>query len=361
MRIQDSSILMGSNRYFAQSYEKRVKLDFWVGDRSQQGVSQNPHVSQVRDDARAYFSFISEQAKAVLSAKDNTLMPCPGCSKEDDPLEGAGDSATIIKKLLIEAFTGRKITILKVERLNEEDIKVSAPADAAPNQAPERQGWGLIYDSHESYKETEQTVFAAEGIVRTKDGKEIAFKAVINMQREFAHSEDFTLRAGDAKKIDPLIINFSGNAASLTSAKFSFDLDSDGNGDKISFAGNGSGFLVLDLNNDGKATNGTELFGPSTGNGMAELSAYDSDKNSWIDEQDPVYADLLVWTKDETGADKLAGLKASGVGAIYLGSADTAFSIKDSANNLIAQVASTGIFLKEDGGAGAIQQLDLVV
>ncbi|MCR4287614.1 MAG: VCBS repeat-containing protein [Deltaproteobacteria bacterium] len=358
MRIQDSNILMGSNRFFAQSYEKKVKLEFWVGDRSS---SDRPQGGQVRDDLRAYVSFISEQAKAVLSAQDNTLKPCPGCSKEDDPFEGAGDNATIIRKLLIEAFTGRKITVLKVERLSEEDIKVSVPATAPANQAPESQGWGLIYDSHESYKEEEQTVFAAQGIVRTKDGREIAFKAVINMQREFSQSEDFTLRAGDAKKIDPLILNFSGNAASLTNAKFSFDLDSDGNDDKISFAGNGSGFLVLDLNNDGKAANGAELFGPSTGNGMAELSAHDSDRNSWIDEEDPVYADLLVWTKDESGADNLRGLKASGVGAIYLGYADTAFSIKDSANNLNAQVVRTGVFLKEDNGVGTIQQLDLVV
>lgn len=356
MRIQDSNILMGSERFFAQSYEKKVKLEFWVGDRSSSG---RPQGVQVRDDLRAYVSFISEQAKAVLSANDNTLKPCAGCSKDDDQFEGAGDNETIIRKLLIEAFTGRKITILKVERLSEEDIKVSAPAPA--NQAPESQGWGLIYDSHESYKEQEQTVFVAEGIVRTKDGKEIAFKAVINMQREFAQSEDFTLRAGDAKKIDPLILNFSGNAAGLTSAKFSFDLDSDGIDEKIPFAGNGSGFLVLDLNNDGKAANGTELFGPSTGNGMAELSAYDSDGNSWIDEDDPVYADLLVWTKDGTGADNFRGLNASGVGAIYLGSADTPFSIKDSANNLNAQVARTGVFLKEDNGVGTIQQLDLVV
>lgn len=181
------------------------------------------------------------------------------------------------------------------------------------------------------------------------------------MRREFAQSEDFTLRAGDAKKIDLLILNLSGNAASLTDARFSFDLNSDGIDEKIPFAGNGSGFLVLDLNNDGKASNGAELFGPSTGNGMAELSAHDSDRNSWIDEGDPVYADLLVWTKDESGADKLTGLKASGVGAIYLGSADTPFSIKDGANNLNAQVARTAVFLKEDGSAGAIQQLDLAV
>lgn len=147
MRIQDSSILMGSERLFARSYEKRVKLELWAGDRSSSGLPQSV---QARDDLQAYVSFISEQAKAVLSTKDNALKQCAGCSKEDDGIEGAGDNATIIRKLLIEAFTGRKITVLKVERLSEEDIKVSAPAPAQANQAQESQGWGLIYDSHES-------------------------------------------------------------------------------------------------------------------------------------------------------------------------------------------------------------------
>jgi hypothetical protein len=32
--------------------------------------------------------------------------------------------------------------------------------------------------------------------------------------------------------------------------------------------------------------------GPQTGNGFAELAAYDADRNNWIEEGDPAYGDL---------------------------------------------------------------------
>ncbi len=53
-------------------------------------------------------------------------------------------------------------------------------------------------------------------------------------------------------------------------------------------------------------------------------------------------------------------LGAKGVGAIYLGSVDTDFSIKDDRNQLLGEVRSGSVFLNEDGTAGTIQQIDLV-
>ena len=41
------------------------------------------------------------------------------------------------------------------------------------------------------------------------------------MNREFVQSRDISLRAGDAL-LDPLVINFDGNAAELTDRKFAF-------------------------------------------------------------------------------------------------------------------------------------------
>jgi len=59
--------------------------------------------------------------------------------------------------------------------------------------------------------------------------------------------ESVSIRAGDAALTDPLVINYAGPAADLTSAKFSFDLDADGTDDHISFVSPGSGVLTLDL------------------------------------------------------------------------------------------------------------------
>ena len=90
-----------------------------------------------------------------------------------------------------------------------------------------------------------------------------------------------------------------------------------------------------------------------------ELSVYDSDGNGWIDEADPIFDKLKIWSKDEAGNDVLVGLGVRGVGAIYLGSVPTGFAIKDNENVTQGIIRSTGVFLREDGSAGTVQQVDL--
>ena len=123
----------------------------------------------------------------------------------------------------------------------------------------------------------------------------------------------------------------------------------------------GAGFLAFDKNEDGKINNGTELFGAKTGNGFTELAEYDEDGNGWIDENDEIYSKLSVWIKDDTGNDKLIGLKQANVGAIYLANLSTDFSMKSERDNSHnAQLRRTGMYLTEDGMSNTIQQLDMV-
>lgn len=97
-------------------------------------------------------------------------------------------------------------------------------------------------------------------------------------------------------------------------------------------------------------------------NSYKSLAEYDEDKNGWIDEADSIYQELKVWTKDENGEDKLIDLKKADVGAIYLGSADTEFSLNDmDTNHTNGVIRKTGIYLKESGGAGTVQHVDLAV
>ena len=94
----------------------------------------------------------------------------------------------------------------------------------------------------------------------------------------------------------------------------------------------GAGLLDLDKNADGKSNDGKELFGPTSGNGFAELAALDSDGNGWIDENDPAFQQLKVWTKDASGEDHLSSLAQAKVGALFLGNASTPFSMNDTQN-----------------------------
>jgi hypothetical protein len=99
-----------------------------------------------------------------------------------------------------------------------------------------------------------------------------------------------------------------------------------------------------------------------TGNGFEELAKYDDDGNGWIDEADAIYSKLKVWTKDENGKDVLLSLKEADLGAIYLNNVSTEFSVNDKeTNQRNAQVRNTGVYLKESGGAGSIQQIDFAV
>lgn len=217
-----------------------------------------------------------------------------------------------------------------------------------------------VYEETMSYVETEVTSFEAQGSVMSADGRKIDFKMEMGMSRDYAEVQG-TRRYSEFNFKDPLVVNLEGDAKDITTEKYDFDIDGDGEKDKISFAGRGSGFLSLDKNGDGKINDGTELFGTRSGDGFSDLAAYDDDGNGWIDENDKIFMKLLVWSKDKDGNDELVPIAKKGIGAIYLGRANTEFSIKDMDNNTQAVVRKTGIFLKESGEVGSIKQIDLAV
>lgn len=211
------------------------------------------------------------------------------------------------------------------------------------------------------FREEEHTAYTSTGLVKCADGREISFDVTLEMSRRFCQKYD-SLVQRDIIVTDPLVINFNGCAPDISDMTFLFDLDSDGEAEEISSLGSGSGFLALDKNHDGRINNGSELFGTESGDGFADLSAYDEDGNGWIDEADAIYKDLVVWTKDENGDDKIISLKDADVGAIYLGSASTEFTYKgDSYDETDAILRSTGVYMKESGGVGTISHVDFAV
>ena len=137
-------------------------------------------------------------------------------------------------------------------------------------------------------------------------------------------------------------------------------IDSNGTKDQISQLKSGNAFLALDKNNNNSIDNGNELFGTQSGNGFADLKAYDDDKNGWIDENDAIFNKLRVWQKSE-GKDKLLALGEVGIGAIFLGSAQSPFTLKSASNETLGEIKSSGIVLFENGRAGVISQVDFAI
>jgi hypothetical protein len=231
----------------------------------------------------------------------------------------------------------------------------------ATSPHPAKVGWGARYSRSETYSETQNTSFQANGVIKTADGKEIKFDLKMEMQRQYSTGDQTRISLGDAKNADPLVVNFGGTSTQLSDKQFAFDLTGKTPGEKINFVTAGSGFLVLDKNGNGKIDDGGEMFGPATGNGFGELASYDKTGKGWIDSANPVFDKLKVWTKNEDGTDKLTGLSELGIGAISTNAIATPFDIKTADNALKGAVRSTGIFLREDGTAGAVQQVDLTV
>ncbi|TKI70264.1 hypothetical protein FCU45_02955 [Sulfurimonas crateris] len=346
MKIEQSDVSLFS------SYQKSHKIE----------ESESLHIWNKEEDApeRLRGGDRLELSKNFKKMEQNAKL---GISQEEY-FEVSIDPKLMAILRVIEALTGKKINLSLYRHDNSsnrsEVADLHSKNSAKEGGAPQRVGWGVDYSYSRSEVRSEELKFSASGSVSTEDGREIDFKVAFSMNRTTATHESLSFKAGDAL-IDPLVLNFGGNTVTMSTVKHIFDLDLDGKDDEFSFVGEGSGFLALDKNGDCKVNDGSELFGPTLGNGFDELSAYDEDGNMWIDESDSIFEKLLIWTKDEDGNEELHSLKAKDVGALYLGSAMTTFDLADAQNEMVAKMRESSIFLKENGGAGLLQEVDLRV
>lgn len=368
MIVTSSNLQLHSSYSYLEYQRQRESLTVWKdGPEGRRQVTMESESEQLRMGAGSSSLLHAQQAprlappqRATPTPQAAAPAPAPVAAVEDaDATAYSTEELQVtVLKLLIERLTGRSLELFDARELNHGE-KVELPPEQH-GRSNGREGWGAVYEREETTVEQESTRFSAQGVVHTADGREIELSVELNMSREFISHSNLTVRAGDALK-DPLVINFEGAAAQLTRTTFAFDIDVDGSADQIAFVGPNSGFLALDRNDDGVINDGSELFGALSGNGFADLAAYDEDGNGWIDEGDAIFTRLLVWSRDATGEDRLDGLLLRNVGAIYLGQAATPFSLKDEGNALQGVVRASGIYLAEDGGVGTVQQLDLVV
>ena len=383
MKIATSAIQMNANYVATQKLETQERTRAWIGSKRPDFEGMESHITSTgnaiyRGDNRELESQrrfqvpieMVQLSEAALRAQTEETQASQAVDKIEDDIEN--DPRMMVIRYLIEQLTGRKIENLRRAEFKSDELntKLDMP-NAAPTAMPvvsstnsqnsrPPAGWGVEIDVSHSYTETEQIKFQSSGTITTADNRKIQFNLNFELSRSYHEESRTQIRQGDGKKIDPLTLNFNGSSAQLTSQKFAFDLNADGKKENISFV-KGAGFLAFDKNGDGKINDGSELFGPGTGNGFAELAAYDSDGNNWIDENDAIFDKLQVWTKDGAGKDQLQKLKQANVGALFLGNIETPFELKSGKNQSDGQIKSSGIWLTEDGLAKSLQQVDLTV
>ncbi len=264
-----------------------------------------------------------------------------------------------VLKGILEKIFGKSFNVINLKDSSTEvSFTVQTHVEIENNNQPQ-EAEPFSYDYSETYHEEEQTQFNAAGVIKTADGKEIDIAVNLNMSRSF--SSQFNIHADNGVKVDPLVINFDGNAVELGDDTFSFDINADGVEEELATLTSNSGFLALDKNNDGIINNGKELFGPNTGNGFLELAQYDEDGNQFIDENDSVFNGLQIMQIDSDGNILTRALLDLDIGAIYTGYQETPFSIKSQQNEILGEIVSTGVYINENGQPGTVQQIDFVI
>ncbi|HMA65150.1 MAG: hypothetical protein ACM31E_06455 [Fibrobacterota bacterium] len=372
MRIASSNVELASEQIdlrYSSVYERLhkwdKKSDVTIENSSEAGKTKIESI--IKKDVLE----LSKQARAQGQAQNaQTAVPVQASSEETlDELFGSevDDIKMRIVRDMVEMFTGKKIKVFDSRELHRKlasgdsiDMPQQAQQNAqAAQNGPQREGWGIDYFRREVHQTKEGFSFSAQGSVTTADGKDIQFSAALEMSRETYKEVTTSIKDGDAL-IDPLVVNFSGAGTQLTNVKFEFDLDSDGTNEMISVPSSGSGLLAYDKNGNGVIDDGTELFGPSSGNGFIELASLDDDKNGWIDENDTAFTKIKVWEKTTDGSDVVSSLLSKDIGAIYTGSAHTTYSLYNN-NALSGQIRESGVWLHESSGnVGTIQEIDLV-
>lgn len=287
----------------------------------------------------------------------------PATGTEPSVVEATSDEALTddprlaVLIAVIERMLGRGVRLLRMA-----DFEPASTLTYAPPRTPITTGGGsgMSLSLRAERTEYQYVGFAASGVVRTADGREIRFELAFEMERRFVERIELDVQTGAPRQLkDPLVLDFAGSNARLADARFAFDLDADGSDDEIPLPMGGRGFLAFDRNGNGRIDDGRELFGPTSGNGFAELAALDADGNGWIDEADPAFTQLRLWQPDPDGGGTLTSLTEAGVGALFLGNVATPFSLRGGADTELGVMRASGVYLGEDGTVGSISQIDL--
>lgn len=365
MIITKANIDMAAHHQYAEQHEVTERLEFWLGQR---GGATSVADSSTTPAQTASDSMLTWTEQVTIS-RQGLALGARALEPQRFELDSALDARSRLNMLILmqmyQTITGHSMRLFSPGELDAVtipaviDIELTPPAVATPAQ--ESAGFGLIYERHERYRETEKIQFQAAGVIQTADGRAIDFRAHLTMSRDYYEESNLIVRAGDAVNIDPLVINFDGKGAGLSQTRFAFDIDSDGTPDQIAMLRPGSGMLVLDRNGDGVVNDGSELFGPRTGQGFAELGQFDEDGNRFIDEGDSIYHQLRIWTMNEDGSTQLVALGDKNIGAIFLGHVSTPFQLKDNTNQSLGEVVRSGIYLSESGQVGVVQEINLSV
>ncbi|WP_321395894.1 tandem-95 repeat protein [Emcibacter sp.] len=180
---------------------------------------------------------------------------------------------------------------------------------------------------------------------------------------------DIIVQAGTGsprkKTTDPLVLDLDGDGLELTSETVVspyFDMDEDGFGERTGWVRPDDGFLVRDLNANGKIDDISEMFGDSEQDGFAALAALDENLDGVIDAQDSGFAGLKIWQDlDQDGitdAGELSSLADHNITSLNL-----AYGVPTGGDAVNAgnPVLGLGSFTRGDGSTGDLYDVAFAI
>lgn len=331
MYITDSRLTLGSTHALEESSIRKMTLE------------------RIRDpgEAQASAGTFEQELNKLLAARLDQSAPIqtkPCCS-------AAGRIHDMVETMLAMLFGSQGGVGPAAPLIPAADPGKANPAQEGAMADAPRPRWQITRT--EQISETESCQFAASGKVCLADGSERQFDVGFKLER----SEQVT-RTISRTLLDPLVVDCSAPRAELADASVEFDLNYDGSLERMRTPGADSAFLFIDRNHNGRADDGSELFGPESGNGFAELARLDGDHNGWIDSADPAFADLRLWQGGEGQDQRVQRLDEAGIGALATVATDTPFELKETGEK-VGQMRSSSVWLGETGGAGVVRQIDV--
>ena len=190
------------------------------------------------------------------------------------------------------------------------------------------------------------------GQLQLQDGSSVSFAFEFNMQVSWARYS-YT----EQPLQDPLIVSLNNKPAQLTDSRTEFDLLSNGSSVQLPQLAAQQFYLAYDRNNDKQVNNGTELFGPQSGQGFAELAKFDDNGNGFIDPGDDIWQYLYLWRPQQ----QLLSMAETELKAFSVSSAATPMPLLDKQQQKTGEIQRSGLAFTDEAKPVLVQQIDLVV
>jgi len=195
------------------------------------------------------------------------------------------------------------------------------------------------------------------------DNQAVNLNYQLTLKSEYRTESNVEMTAAALK--DPLIIQFGEHSIGNIIGYQSLDINNDKQTDNLPIFSGDVGYLVYDKNNDLQVQNGSELFGPTTNNGFAELAMLDSNNNGFFDQHDDSYQQVYIWqpsqqnSQTQIAPQNLISLSQAGIKAISLNAIATQFNFRSNQGEIDAQLTQSSFAITNNNQAMGVHQIDV--